>query len=324
MNAHTLSLAESRKRDFLQHSFGPIIRAALEDPRVVEIMVNDDGRIWIDKAGEGRTNSGERLDPAAAEQVLRMMADHSGTTVTRQRPIFGGVLPETGERFQGLYPPVVTAPSFTIRKRPAVIFTLDDYVAQGIMTGEQRDALRQAVADRLNIIVAGGTGSGKTTLLNALLAEPAFGDDRVILIEDTRELQCSAPDHLFLLSRRGEHPVTMADLVAASLRLRPDRIVGGEVRDGAAALGLLKAWNTGHSGGLSTIHANSAEETLDRLDQLISEVLPNSQARLISQSVNVVAFMERTRSGRRLGQIIRITPNKRPGDFTITAYRGRA
>jgi type IV secretion system protein VirB11 len=145
------------------------------------------------------------------------------------------------------------------------VFTLDDYVAAGTMTSDQASALRAAVAARKNILVAGGTSTGKTTLTNALLAEVAKTSDRVVLIEDTRELQCKAPNLVALRTKDGV--ATLSDLVRSSLRLRPDRIPIGEVR-GPEALDLLKAWGTGHPGGIGTIHAGTALGALRRLEQL--------------------------------------------------------
>ena len=155
--------------------------------------------------------------------------------------------------------PVVARPAFAIRKRPEMLFTLADYVEGGMMSASQAQTIPTAAEERQNLLIVGGTGSGKTTLANAILAVPAFAGDRVVLIEDTAELQCSAADQIQMLTKRREPPVTMTDLVRDSLRCRPDRILIGKVRDDPA-LDLLKAWNTGHSGGLATLHANSAAE----------------------------------------------------------------
>ncbi|HEX7946995.1 MAG TPA: P-type conjugative transfer ATPase TrbB, partial [Phenylobacterium sp.] len=243
------------------------------------------------------------MAPADAERILRLIADHAGEVITRDRPLIAATLPGSGERVQGVYMPVSATPCFSIRKRPEVIFTLEDYVSEAIMTSSQADVLRAAAGKRANILIAGGTGSGKTTLANAILALPAFADDRVILIEDTAELQCAAADQLALLTRKTEPVVTMAELVRAALRLRPDRLVIGEVRDGSA-LDLLKAWNTGHPGGLATLHANSAEEALARLEDLIAEVAPRPPRRAIGQAVDLIAFLKRAPRGRVLEAIV--------------------
>lgn len=309
-----------RKATALRQAMGPIIADALADRLVVEVMVNPDGKIWTDKIGSGRSFTGHRLGPADAERILRLLADHAGEVVTRDRPRVSATLPQTGERFQGAFMPVVSAPTFAIRKRPEVIFTLADYVAAGIMTDPQAQALREAVDARENMLIVGGTGSGKTTLANAILAEPAFARDRVFLLEDTAELQCSAEDKVELLTKRGDPPVTMADLVRDTMRLRPDRIVIGEVRDGSA-LDILKAWNTGHPGGLATLHANSAAEGLSRLEDLIGEVTQTIPYRAIAQAIGLIVYIERTRLGRVVRSVTRL--NGRVGDTYELAELGR-
>ena len=306
------SIVADRKVAALRQAMGPVIAKALAEPRVVEVMVNPDGRIWVDRIGEGRADTGERLAPADADRILRLLADHVGEVVTRERPRISATLPETGERFQGEFMPIVANPAFAIRKRPQVVFTLDDYVEQEIMSPAMAEILRQAAAARQNLLIAGGTGSGKTTLANAILAEPAFAADRVVLIEDTAELQCAAADRIEMLTRRTEPAVTMTDLVRDTLRLRPDRIIIGEVRDGSA-LDLLKAWNTGHPGGLATIHANSASEALTRLEDLIGEVTQRVPYRAIAQAINVVVFIERTPKGRRIRTVTKVLGHTEAG-----------
>jgi len=294
-----------RKVAALRQAMGPVIAGALADRLVVEVMVNPDGKIWVDRIGEGRSWTGELLAPADADRILRLLADHVGEVVTRDSPRISATLPVTGERFQGAFMPVVASPAFAIRKRPEVVFTLAEYVEKGIMTQDQAAVMREAAVAHQNILIVGGTGSGKTTLANAILAEPAFARDRVILIEDTAELQCSAQDKIQMLTKRTDPPVTMTDLVRDTLRLRPDRIIIGEVRDGSA-LDLLKAWNTGHPGGLATIHANSALEGLTRLEDLIGEVTQRIPYRAIAQAINVIIYIERTLTGRRVKTVSRL------------------
>ena len=298
-------IVADRKVAALRQAMGPVIAEALADRLVVEVMVNPDGRIWIDRIGEGRSFTGKSLEPADADRILRLLADHAGEVVTRDSPRISATLPETGERFQGAFMPVVSSPAFAIRKRPEVVFTLPEYVEQCIMTEGQAEVIREAVTSHQNILIVGGTGSGKTTLANAILAEPAFAQDRVIIIEDTAELQCSAADQIQMLTKRTDPPVTMTDLVRDTLRLRPDRIIIGEVRDGSA-LDLLKAWNTGHPGGLATIHANSAAEGLTRLEDLIGEVTQRIPYRAITQAINVIIYIERTPTGRRVKTVSRL------------------
>lgn len=293
-----------RKLEALRHALGETVLAALEAPEVVEILANPDGRLVLDRIGEGRRDTGRRLSVEARERTIRLIADYVGETVTRADPRLSGVLPGTGERFQGVMPPVSAAPAFSIRKRPAVIWRLGDYVRDGVMSENQAAALRIAAMDRRNLLISGGTGSGKTTLANAVLAEPAFAGDRVFLIEDTPELQCSAWDQVSVMTRRQPTVIGVADLVRDALRMRPDRIVIGEMRDGAAALETLKSWNTGHPGGLSTIHANSAQEALRRLEDLIGEVTSQVPQRMIGEAVDCVVHMQRTASGRRVEAVI--------------------
>ena len=246
----------------LRTALGSAIATFLEDPTIVEVMLNPDGRLWVDRLSEGLSDTGERLSPADGERIVRLVAHHVGAEVHPGAPRVSAELPETGERFEGLLPPVVSAPAFAIRKPAVAVFTLDDYVRAGIMSEAEAAALRTGVFARANILVAGGTGTGKTTLVNALLAEVAKTDDRIVLIEDTRELQCAAPNLVAMRTKDGV--VSLSDLVRSSLRLRPDRIPIGEVR-GAEALDLLKAWGTGHPGGVGTIHAGSALGALRKL-----------------------------------------------------------
>ena len=218
-----------RQTESLYHALGPLVSEALARPDVVEVMANPDGSLWVDRAGVGREKVGH-IEQSAAETTIRLLASHMGETVTPDRPAVAGVLPRSGERFQGLLPPLAERPVFTIRKRASIVFTLDDYVTKGILSAAGAGVIRGAVVERQNILVAGGTGSGKTTLVNAILAEPAFKRDRIILIEDTKELQCPANDKVELLTKSTEPQVTMIDLLRMTLRLRPDRIIIGEIR----------------------------------------------------------------------------------------------
>ncbi len=215
-------------------------------------------------------------------------------------------------------PPVVAAPTFAIRKPAVAVFTLDDYVAAGIMSADQAALLRSGVSARLNILVAGGTGTGKTTLANALLAEVARTSDRIVLIEDTRELQCEAPNLVAMRTKDGV--ASLSDLVRSSLRLRPDRIPIGEVR-GAEALDLLKAWGTGHPGGIGTIHAGSAIGVLRRMEQLIQEAVVTVPRALIAETIDLIAVLVRDGTGRRLAELARIDGlDAATGDYRLVPH----
>lgn len=314
----TLDVSDARKRGMLRSAMGPTIAAALGDPLVIEIMVNPDGVLWLDRLGEGRCETGIRYEPAQVERIVRLVASHARTEVHLAAPIVSAELPPhgdgAGERFEGVLPPVSLAPCFSIRKPAARIYTLIDYVNDGIMLPETARVLAQAVVDRRNILVVGGTSSGKTTLANALLAEMAHLDDRVILIEDTRELQCAARDVVALRTRSDS--VTMADLVRSTLRLRPDRIVVGEVR-GGEALDMLKAWNTGHPGGIATVHANCASAALHRLEQLIQEAVITVPRRLIAEAIDTIVFINGRGLARRVEAIARVTGLGPDGNYAL-------
>jgi type IV secretion system protein TrbB len=319
-----MSAAESadRKRSMLRTAMGSAISAALADPLVLEVMVNPDGALRLDRLGAGRSDTGERLEPAQVERIIRLVASHARTEVHGLSPTVSAELPPhgdglAGERFEGVLPPVAPGPCFSIRKPASRIYTLSDYVADGLMAADTARQLSLAVVERRNILVAGGTSSGKTTLANALLAELAARDERVILIEDTRELQCAAPDTVALRTRPGV--VAMADLVRSTLRLRPDRIIIGEVR-GGEALDMLKAWNTGHPGGIATVHANSATSALYRLEQLIQEAVVTVPRRLIAEAIDVVVFIEGRGTGRRIGAALSVAGLDASGDYALQPF----
>ncbi|MGU9982560.1 P-type conjugative transfer ATPase TrbB [Phreatobacter sp. HK31-P] len=312
---HQQSEAASRGARMLRTALGPAIARFLEDPAVVEVMLNPDGRLWVDRLSDGLCDTGERLSATDGERIVRLVAHHVGAEVHDRRPRVSAELPETGERFEGLLPPVVTAPVFAIRKPAVAVFTLDDYVAAGIMTADQAAILRQAVASRANILVAGGTSTGKTTLTNALLAEVAKTTDRVIVIEDTRELQCRAQNIVAMRTKDGV--ATLSDLVRSSLRLRPDRIPIGEVR-GSEALDLLKAWGTGHPGGIGTIHAGTALGALRRLEQLIQEAVVTVPRALIAETIDLVAVLSGRGAARRLAELARVDGLAADTDYRLS------
>ena len=308
--------AISRSARMLRTALGPAIATWLEDPGVVEVMLNPDGRLWVDRLTEGLADTGERLSAADGERIVRLVAHHVGAEVHPGSPRVSAELPETGERFEGLIAPVVAAPAFAIRKPAVAVFTLDDYVRAAIMTADEADVLRRAVERRRNVLVAGGTSTGKTTLVNALLAEVAKTSDRVVLIEDTRELQCKSPNLVALRTKDGI--ASLSDLVRSSLRLRPDRIPIGEVR-GAEALDLLKAWGTGHPGGIGTIHAGSALGALRRLEQLIQEAVVTVPRALIVETIDLIAVLAGRGPERRLAELAAIEELGPNGDYVIVS-----
>lgn len=313
---HSIAAAEAhgRRRQMLRTAFGPSIAAALADSTVLEVMVNPDGRLWIDRAAQGRMDTGERIGSAEVERIIRLVAAHVRREVTDRSPIISAELPDSGERFEGVMPPVATAPCFSIRKPADVVFTLADYVAANIMTAIQAAALAKAVRDRKSIVVVGGTSSGKTTLVNALLHEVASLDERVVILEDTRELRCAAADVVALRTKPGV--ASLADLVRSTLRLRPDRIVVGEVR-GPEALDMLKAWNTGHPGGITTVHANSPLSALYRLEQLVQEAVVTVPRGLIAQAIEILVFIDGRGDKRRVTAIVELAGLDDDGVYSL-------
>ena len=288
----------------LRDALGAAICQALDDTRVGGIMVNPDGRLFVERLGQGMEMLAA-LEPGAAEIIIGSVAHALQTEADADSPIISGELPIGGHRFEGLLPPVVAAPSFTIRRRASRLIPLDDYVGEGILTTVQAAAIRNAIVARMNIVICGGTGSGKTTLANAVIAEivSAAPQDRMVILEDTAEIRCAAENAVALHT---SDAVDMARLLKSTMRLRPDRIIVGEVRDGAA-LTLLKAWNTGHPGGVTTIHSNSTLSALRRLEQLTAEVSQQPMHAVIGEAVDLVVSIERAGKSRRVRDVMRVT-----------------
>ncbi|WP_400564355.1 P-type conjugative transfer ATPase TrbB [Pseudomonas aeruginosa] len=297
------AMAMDRRVRMLRTAMGPLISEALEDPDVVEIMLNPDRTLWVDRLSSGRAPMGHQLSEADGERIIRLVAAHVGAEVHRERPLLTAELPETGERFEGILPPASPGPAFALRKRAAGVIPLNRYVSDGVMSEAQARFLRSAVRDRQNILVVGGTSTGKTTLANALLAEIASTGDRVLVLEDTVELQCAAQDHVPLRTRAGV--VSMTELVRSAMRFRPDRVVVGEVR-GGEALDLIKVWGTGHPGGIATIHGDSAIGGLLRIEQLILEVAMHAPQALIAEAVNVIVHIAGRGKARRIKSVSRV------------------
>lgn len=288
-------IAHQRYLKMLQTAFGSEIMGFLDDDEVIEIMLNPDGQLVVEKLYKGKHPTGIFIPEERSENIVKLVASFKNKVADDEAPEVSTEIPFKGARFQGWLPPVVAKPTFAIRKKAIHIFSLEDYLKQGVISETAYQALKQAVKDRKNIVVAGGTGSGKTTFANALIAELNGTDDRILVLEDLPELQIKADDVVFMCTTM---QVPMRALVKGSLRMRPDRIIVGEVRDGAA-LELLKAWNTGHPGGVCTLHANSAESTPYRLEDLLQEVVMTVPRNLILQAVDLIAFIERDHEGKR-------------------------
>lgn len=288
-------ITKQRYLDMLATACGAEIMEYLNDPNVIEILLNPNGELFVEKLGDGKYATGIYIAAEQSEHIVKLVASYKNQVIHAKQPFIATDIPFLGARFQGWIPPVVTQPTFAIRKRATQIFTLDDYLMQGSLTREQADFLREAVLNRKNILIAGGTSTGKTTFANALLDVLTATTERILILEDLPELQIHSEDVVIMNTT---DTVTMRDLVKGSLRMRPDRIIVGEVRDGAA-LELLKAWNTGHPGGICTLHANSIESTPYRLEDLIREVSASIPHYLIPEAIDIVVFIERHKDGTR-------------------------
>jgi type IV secretion system protein VirB11 len=301
------SEAHTRLTNALGGALAPL-SPFLDDRRVVEVMLNADGAIWVERRGDGMERTDVHMDPVSAETMLRLVAADAGVELTASNPVLTAKLPPPwGARLQAFLPPVVDAPVFALRLPARTVFGLPDYLRAGILTPDQSRALVAAVHGHQNILVSGGTGTGKTTFANALLRVIADGGtDRLYIIEDTPELQCEAPNKVQVLVQPGA--LSWRQAVMAALRVRPDRIVVGEIRDGSA-LDLLKAWNTGHPGGLATIHAGDTRGSLDRFCQLIEEAVPRAPRALVAQTIHLCVHIQRDPlhpAGRRVSGIDRV------------------
>jgi type IV secretion system protein VirB11 len=314
-----MQLMESRLYDAITQILGAEVIELLGDDSVIEILRNPNGALCVERLGRDVEESNLILSDRNTEALIRLLASHANEVCNEKSPSLAMKLPYWQARFQGLLPPVVDAPSFSIRKHAKHMFSLADYVANGSLTALQREALLEAVWARLNIVISGGTGSGKTTFANAILAEMINTGDRIITVEDTSELR--------LPSKKGMQIFTKSTIGYGSqqalkdiLRLRPDRIVLGELRDGAC-LDLIKSWNTGHAGGLTTVHANSCELALRRIESLIAEISVNVPHELIAQTVNVVIQIQREGSRRVVKDMKKIT-NVNNGKYHLEDFGG--
>ena len=309
-------IQERRREELLKRQLGPQLLAAFRDPTITDIIVNEDGRVWFEAHGKGLFAAGFSLPESQRESLIGTVAAALGTVSDADHPIVEGELPLERIRFEGLMPPVVRRPCLAMRKPAQVLYTLDDYIRDQIVTEKQLQIFREAVDCRENILIAGGTGSGKTTLAGALINEMVARSDpneRYVIIEDTLEIQCRAEN---LVQLHTSENADLTRLVRATMRLRPDRIIIGEVR-GGEALALLKAWLTGHPGGVTTIHANSAKAALTRLSSLVQEAAVPPQQELIAETIRLIAFIVRTAAGRRVTELVRVEGYDPRGGFRL-------
>lgn len=295
----------------LNYSLGEEVVKYFSDDNVIEIMLNDDGKLWIDTF-DGTKDTGVIIDNEKALNVAYLLASHIGAEINQDCPHLGGELPGTGFRFQIEIPPIVSNVSFNIRKKAIRVFSLNDYLKNEVMTIRQKNIIEEAVKDRKNILVVGGTSSGKTTLCNAILKEIAKYKNRVVLIEDVQELQCETENKVRMKTCKN---TSIRDLIKITMRKTPERIIVGEIRDGAA-LDLLKAWNSGHPGGISTIHADDCLGGLEKLEQYIQEVSANPQSKLIARAVDLVVVIAKVEGQRKITQIVTVNGYKN-GEYIL-------
>lgn len=315
MNVET-SQTQARLQESLRRNFGPVVLGALNDARTTDLLLNPDGRLWQARLGERMRHIGE-MPASQSDMALRTLASALNTVITPEKPWIEGVFPLDGSRIAGQIPPIVAAPTFAIRKRALSVFTLDQYVEAGIMSAEHRSIVGEAVAAHRNILVVGGTGSGKTTLANAIIQAMVEHDphERLFIIEDTGEIQCQAAN---CVSYVATLDFSMTQAVRTSMRMNPDRIIVGEVR-GPEALDLLLAWNSGHSGGVATLHADHASGGLTKLGLYVSQHphAPKPLEPLIGEAVHLVVHIVLTPAGRRVQDVLSVT-GYRDGQYQFT------
>lgn len=311
-NTHPQSL--ERRRSMLRTALGPVVSAWLDEPHVVDVLLNPDGSLWVERLGEDRIATGDRLTPADAERIIRLVADHVGAEAHAGSPIVSAELPEGGERFEGLLPPVVVAPIFAIRRRAAADLVLADYVRTGVLTDFEAAFLDRAMRERRNVVIAGDAKTGKTTLARTILQIAAETGDRLILLEDRREISLPHGNVVALLAKDGV--ASLSDLVRSALRLSPDRIPVGEVR-GKEAIDLLDAWSTGHAGGVATIHAKSTVGALYRFEQLCLRTIANPPRELIAETVDVIVLVTVRSGRRRVEQIVEVVGLDERGGYRL-------
>ena len=301
------------------------IQNLILDAEVSEIMVNGSERVFVERSGRMEEVTGVTIPEKSLQVAVRNIARALGDEIDEEKPMLDSRLPD-GSRVAAIFPPCsMEGTTLTIRKFHHKQYTADELVRIGSLSPDMLQRLRQAICRRENILISGGTGTGKTTLLTALAAFIP-DEDRIVVIEDTSEIQIDKPNRRRLEARRAHADipaVTIRDLLRATLRHRPDRIILGEVR-GGEAFDLLQALNTGHSGTLSTIHANSAQQAISRFTSCILQSgveLPYRAVRSnIADAVNLLLHIER-RNGRRYASELLEIRGYDPGtdSYTLTA-----
>lgn len=292
------NVAFIRLDDGLRHALGPKVAELLSASDVTDLMLNADGRLWIDRLGSGRSDTGVRMSSPDAEFAMRMLSTHAGDVLTRHSPLLSATLPNSGERIAGTIPPITDAPTFAIRVPPRRTFDENDFAISSCRDESmfewsglsKREAIDRAIEERRSILVAGATGSGKTSLLSSIFKRSCISSDRALLLEDTREVQLAALDHVRMVTSQ---TVEMQRLVEHAMRYRPDRLFLGEVRSGGVAISLINALNSGHPGSACTVHANGARLALRKMELLCRQGCGDPQSEAIAEAFGLVIFCMR-------------------------------
>ena len=292
----------NRLIEYFYDALGDENRELLKEDDIIELYTNNDRKIWVDTLSKGRYFTGRYMDASDSMRIIQSVADYTDKIVDKMNPIISAELPETGSRFQGVIPPIVENPVFNIRKKGIRVFTLDDYINSGSLTEKQKEVIIQAVNERKNILIVGGTSSGKTTFANAVINEIAKTGDRLIIMEDTREIQSVAEDTLRMVTSEFANMLT---LFQSSMRQRPDRLIAGEVR-GAEALNMLIGWNSGHPGGRCTLHSDDARGGLRQLEQYVQIKSVSAQEKLIALAVNLIVVLKKVNGIRKIVEITKV------------------
>lgn len=277
----------------------------LFDPLVTEIDINPDNKIFIQKLGLGAVNTGKLAKPEDTKNLIQVLASLESQVVNPDNPRISTILPIGAARFEGLVPPVALNPSCTIRKKIITILSLDDYISQGFLGTTEKDLIVEYVKKKKNILIVGGTNTGKTTFANAILKEMEAdgGKERLLFIEDIRELQSKNDNNVFLQVIPGIF--SPKDALKSALRYTPDRIIYGEVR-GAEAFDLINAFNSGHKGGICTIHANDCRGGLEKVETYIMYEKDKPLSSLISRTIDVIITMTISKNKRELDSIAEV------------------
>ena len=291
----------NRLIEYFYDALGDENRELLKEDDIIELYTNNDRKIWVDTLSKGRYFTGKYMEASESMRIIQSVADYTDKIVDKTCPFISAELPGTGSRFQGVIPPIVDNPVFNIRKKGIKIFTLDDYVKSGSLTVNQKEIIIEAVNAKKNILIVGATSTGKTTFANAVIAEIAKTGDRLIIMEDTKEIQSVAEDTLRLLT---SDFASMLDLFKSSMRQRPDRLIAGEVR-GEEALNMLIGWNSGHP-GICTIHSYTAIGGLRQLEQYVQIKSVSAQEKLIASAVNLIIVIKKIGTERKITEIAKV------------------